>query len=62
MSAVSPFPAATAREWRRAMLWLLALTGVLFLVSFEQGVTTGGAPVLHELAHDARHLLGFPCH
>lgn len=45
-----------------AALWMLALAGVIALVSFEQGVLTAGSPVLHELFHDARHLLGFPCH
>lgn len=45
-----------------AGLWLLALAAVITLVSFEQGQLTGGAPLLHELFHDARHLLGFPCH
>lgn len=45
-----------------AALWMLALSAVIALVSFEQGVLTAGSPVLHELFHDARHLLGFPCH
>lgn len=45
-----------------AALWLLALAAVIALVSFEQGQLTDGAPLLHELFHDARHLLGFPCH
>jgi hypothetical protein len=45
-----------------ALGWALALSGVVFLASFEQGMLTAGAPVAHELFHDARHLLGFPCH
>ncbi|MDO3401615.1 CbtB-domain containing protein [Mycolicibacterium neoaurum] len=42
---------------------LLALT-LLYLVGIEQGVVSifGGNTVVHEFAHDARHLLGFPCH
>ena len=41
---------------------LLLLLGIYF-VGFEQGATSlfGGAYV-HEFVHDARHLLGFPCH
>ena len=45
-----------------AGLWLLALAAVITLVSLEQGQLTDGTPLLHELFHDARHLLGFPCH
>lgn len=41
---------------------LLALLA-LYFVSAEQGATSliGGSYV-HEFLHDARHLLGFPCH
>lgn len=52
----------TGGDLGRAAAWTLALAGVVALVSFEQGLLTGGAPVLHEVFHDARHLLGFPCH
>lgn len=36
---------------------------VMYFVSAEQGAMAlfDGAAV-HELVHDARHLLGFPCH
>jgi len=36
---------------------------VMYFVSTEQGALTllGGVNV-HELVHDGRHLLGFPCH
>ena len=53
-----------------ALASLLLVAGVLYVVAFDQGtlaslVTTrllesGG--VLHEFFHDARHLLGVPCH
>jgi hypothetical protein len=49
-------------------LWLLgtAAFGVLayYLVGMEQGMVSlfGGEAYVHELVHDARHLLGFPCH
>lgn len=45
-----------------AGIWLLVLAAVIALVSFEQGQLTGGTPLLHELFHDSRHLLGHPCH
>lgn len=52
-------------------LWLLtAFAAVMYATLFDQGtlltpVTTALADsggVLHELFHDARHLLGVPCH
>jgi hypothetical protein len=46
----------------RTARWMLLLAAIVFLISFEQGQLTGGVPLLHELFHDARHLLGFPCH
>ena len=52
----------------RAVLWLsltafLALL-VLYFVGLEQGATSmfGDNMYVHEFVHDARHLLGFPCH
>ena len=52
----------------KAALWLsvtafLALL-VLYFVGLDQGATSvfGSNPVIHEFVHDARHLLGFPCH
>lgn len=52
----------------RAALWLsltavLALM-VLYFVGLDQGTTSvfGQNTYIHEFVHDARHLLGFPCH
>ena len=46
--------------------WALAVFAVfsLYLLSQENGVllSAGGAEMLHELTHDARHALGVPCH
>jgi hypothetical protein len=52
------------------LLGLLLLSAVLYAVAFDQGslaslvssrfLESGG--VLHEFFHDARHLLGVPCH
>jgi cobalt transporter subunit CbtB len=52
----------------KAALWLsltafLALL-VLYFVGLDQGATSvfGQNTYIHEFVHDARHLLGFPCH
>ncbi|MGE2718001.1 CbtB domain-containing protein [Mycolicibacterium litorale] len=53
----------------RAAIWLsatafLALL-VLYFLGFDQGATSvfgADNTVIHEFVHDARHLLGFPCH
>ncbi len=52
----------------KAALWLsmtafLALL-VLYFVGLDQGATSvfGSDTHVHEFVHDARHLLGFPCH
>ncbi|WP_041782270.1 CbtB domain-containing protein [Mycolicibacterium chubuense] len=52
----------------KAALWLsltafLALV-VLYFVGMDQGATSvfGNNTYVHEFFHDARHLLGFPCH
>lgn len=52
----------------KAVLWL-TLTAffallVLYFVGLDQGATSvfGSSTAVHEFLHDARHLLGFPCH
>lgn len=55
-------PRTSAGTLLSAAAWTLLLAGALFVVSFEQGALTGGTPLFHELFHDARHLLGVPCH
>jgi hypothetical protein len=61
---VSVGPVATPRELLPYLLFagvLLALA--IYFVGAEDGAASlvGGSSV-HELVHDARHLLGFPCH
>lgn len=36
----------------------------LYVVGFEHGAVSmfGSDPYVHEFTHDARHLLGYPCH
>lgn len=52
----------------KAVGWLtltafLALV-LLYFVGMDQGATSvlGNNTYVHEFVHDARHLLGFPCH
>ncbi len=46
-----------------AVLMVFVATLALYFVGAEEGATAmfPGA-TLHEWVHDARHLLGFPCH
>ena len=60
-------PAPVAIPLRELVPWAIfagfMLLFLLYIVGLEQGATAlvGGAGV-HEWVHDARHLLGFPCH
>jgi Probable cobalt transporter subunit (CbtB) len=69
MSHVVPVPAPVPlRIPIREILPYAIFAGVLFLVvmyfvSMEQGAfSLFSGTYLHELVHDGRHLLGFPCH
>lgn len=55
--------AALARPARLLALTLLALI-VYYFVGYDQGAVSvfGSDTHIHEFVHDARHLLGFPCH
>jgi putative cobalt transporter subunit CbtB len=46
-----------------AVLTLLALM-LYYFVGYDQGAVSvfGSDTHVHEFVHDARHLLGFPCH
>jgi hypothetical protein len=54
--------AAGAALWLAATV-LLALS-TLYFVGIDQGAVSlfGSDSHVHEFVHDARHLLGFPCH
>lgn len=51
-----------------AALWLTATTVLaliaFYFLAFDQGAVSvfGADAHVHEFLHDARHLLGFPCH
>jgi cobalt transporter subunit CbtB len=48
--------------------WLVSAVVVglvlYYLIGIDQGATSlfGDSAAIHELVHDARHFLGFPCH
>jgi cobalt transporter subunit CbtB len=48
--------------WLTATVLLALLT--LYFVGLDEGVSSvfGSNTAIHEFMHDARHLLGFPCH
>ncbi len=52
----------------KAALWLASTVFLALLVIYFVGVDQGAVSVfgndghIHEFMHDARHLLGFPCH
>jgi cobalt transporter subunit CbtB len=54
--------AVSAVVWLSATAFLALL--VLYFVGLDQGATSvfGSNTAVHEFVHDARHLLGFPCH
>jgi hypothetical protein len=53
---------ASAALWLAATAVLALLT--LYFVGIDQGAVSlfGSDSHVHEFVHDARHLLGFPCH
>jgi Probable cobalt transporter subunit (CbtB) len=54
--------AANAALWLAATAFLSLLA--LYFVGVDQGAVSlfGSDSHVHEFVHDARHLLGFPCH
>jgi hypothetical protein len=61
---VAPLPIASSRE---LLPWAVLLGLLMMVLIYFVGAEEGAASVLsgsyvHELVHDGRHLLGFPCH
>jgi hypothetical protein len=52
------------RQWGPYIIFAgVLMLYLLYIVGAEQGATSLiGGHLLHEWMHDARHLLGFPCH
>ena len=58
---VAPIPLAEILPW--AVFGGLLLVIAIYFVGSEQGATSVFEGLMvHEFVHDARHLLGFPCH
>ncbi len=57
-------PIATPRELLPYAIFAGVLLSLLvYFVGAEEGAASlVGGTAVHELVHDARHLLGFPCH
>jgi Probable cobalt transporter subunit (CbtB) len=67
MSARTParqlaVPAVSPRLLALALLIVGVLLVLAYLVTFDQGAVSRSGMYLHEVTHDARHLLGVPCH
>ena len=57
----APIPLAEILPW--AVFGGLLLVIAIYFVGSEQGATSiFEGLMVHEFVHDARHLLGFPCH
>jgi hypothetical protein len=63
-TSTSPVPLAVPGELLPyVLLGGFVLMIVIYFVGGEEGATSIiGGRYVHELVHDARHLLGFPCH
>jgi hypothetical protein len=60
--AVHPPPISLRELWPWAVLALALLLLIYFVVIDEGATSIVPGRYLHELVHDGRHLLGFPCH
>jgi Probable cobalt transporter subunit (CbtB) len=51
-----------ATAWLTGTMFLALI--VLYFIGLDQGATSifGSDTHIHEFMHDARHLLGYPCH
>ena len=62
--ALPALPTIPMRELVPFLLFggLLALPGLYFAGAEQGALSIFGGNYVHEFVHDARHLLGFPCH
>ncbi|MGQ0481034.1 MAG: CbtB domain-containing protein [Pseudonocardia sp.] len=62
ITGARPVPVSQSLPWLLGTL-LFGLA-VYYAVGIDEGATAllGNTGLLHEMVHDARHLLGFPCH
>lgn len=60
-TATAPIPLGQVIPW--AIFAGLLLMIAIYFVGAEEGATSLiSGTMVHEYVHDARHLLGFPCH
>ncbi len=61
--AVNP-PAISARElWPWTLFGTILLLALLYIAGIEgSALSLGPGEFVHELMHDGRHVLTFPCH
>lgn len=62
ISGARPIPLSQVVPWLLGAV-LFGL-GLYYLVGIDEGAISlfGNTMWVHELVHDARHFLGFPCH
>lgn len=58
---VPSIPLATIAPWA-VLFGLLGLLAVFFISTEQGAVALLSGTGVHEWVHDARHLLGYPCH
>lgn len=67
-SAAIPQSRPIAIPVSETLPWLIGALALGLLLYYFIGIdegavsVTGNSMVVHEFVHDARHLLGFPCH
>jgi hypothetical protein len=62
VSGVSDPPPISTREIWPWALFGLVLLALAYMVGVGEGTALMSESTLHELLHDGRHLLAFPCH
>jgi len=58
--AIAPIPVRELLPW--VIFGVLALLAIYFVGADEGATSIVPGMYVHEWVHDARHLLGFPCH
>lgn len=59
--AIPSIPLSKIVPWA-TFFGLLALLAVFFISTEQGAVSMLSGTAVHEWVHDARHLLGYPCH
>jgi hypothetical protein len=57
----TPIPLNTLLPWI-AFITLMVMLSVYFIGAEQGAIAVFSGNQVHEYFHDARHLLGFPCH